>query len=208
MGPHPKKLIVKTFEPKLSPYAEKLKAKIAADAPMPVDKAMASALAAVTPPPGVAPPRSPFSAHVRARRNARSETLAWLKGAYPALMGPLLPLPLPLRFGDMVFPRAQEAGCTLQAVRDAIKFHCNGIAYLEAIAATGAMRCDLEGASVEPVTAKHQAFAAKRLAEIAAKLGVSRGLPTGATTGLEAKSKGMPRMSAYSTLKRLSSLRS
>ena len=106
--------------------------------------------------------------------DARSETLAWLKGAYPALMGPLLPLPLPLRFGDMVFPRAQEAGCTLQAVRDAIKFHCNGIAYLEAIAATGAMRCDLEGASVEPVTAKHQAFAKNRVAEIAAKRGAAK----------------------------------
>ena len=94
--------------------------------------------------------------------------MAWLKAAYPALMGP--PLPLPLRFGDMVFPGAQEAGCTLQAVRDAIKFHCNGIAYLEAMAAEGAMRCDLNGVPIEPVSAKHQAFAKRRLAEISAKL--------------------------------------
>ena len=80
-------------------------------------------------------------------------------------MGP--PLPLPLRFGDMVFPGAQKAGCTLQAVRDAIKFHCNEIAYLEAMAAEGAMRCDLNGVPIEPVSAKHQAFAKRRLARSA-----------------------------------------
>jgi hypothetical protein len=169
MGPHPKKLTVRTFAAKPSRYAEKVKAKIAADTPMPGDTVMPQAPApAKAPAPAAATtatitvmptmiPRSPLSAHVRARRKARSETLAWLRNAYPALMGS--PKPLPLRFGDMVFLRAQEAGCTLQAVRDAIKFHCNGIAYLEALAAEGAMRCDLEGAPIEPVSPKHQAFA-------------------------------------------------
>jgi sRNA-binding protein len=120
----------------------------------------------------VATPRSPLSREERAqRRRARSETLAWLKETYPALMVP--PLPLPIGFGDLAFVRAQDAGHSLFAV-SAIKFHCNGIANLEALAAEGAMRCDLDGIPLEPVAAKHQAFAKNRVAEIAAKRGAAK----------------------------------
>ena len=172
MGPHPKKPTVRTFTPKPSRHAEQVKAKAAAGTPMPVDKAMPQASAPATAPPGVKPPGVvDISPQERARRKMRSETLAWLKGAYPALMRPAgPPLPLPIGFGDMAFARALEAGHEPWAVRSALRFHCNGIAYLEALAAAGAMRCDLNGVPIEPVTPKHQAFAKVRLEEIAARL--------------------------------------
>ena len=182
MGPHPKKLIVRTFTPKPSRYAEKVKAKIAVDTP-PAPKAVSSphaeksapaaATTATAPATPVMTPRSPLSPEERARRRrARSETLARLKETYPALMVP--PLPLPIGFGDLMFVRAQEAGHSLFAVISAIKFHCNGIAYLEALAAEGVIRCDLDGIPLEPVAAKQQAFAKNRLAEIAAKRGAAK----------------------------------
>ena len=77
-------------------------------------------------------------------RKARFEALTWLREAYPALMGP--PLPLPLRFGELVCPRAFAAGHPVSALKAAIARHCRSVAYLEALAAPKSMRHDLEGA--------------------------------------------------------------
>ena len=174
MGPHPKKLIVKTFAPAPSRYAEKIKAKIAADpkqsspaaptpAPHPPKPARSTATVISSPtvqkPKAVPAPKpvSPaFGAKPRlqtpeaiAWRKARLEALTWLREAYPALMGP--PLPLPLRFGELVCPRAFAAGHAVSALKAALARHCRSVAYLEALAAPESMRHDLEGNPAEPV---------------------------------------------------------
>lgn len=184
MGPHPKKLIVKTFAPAPSRYAAKIKAKIAADPkqsspaapssaphpPKPTGKAAPSILSPAVPSAPPLPQASPAKApkpvtpEAIAWRKARSAALDWLRSAYPALMGP--PLPLPLRFGELVCARAFEAGHAVSALKAALARHCRGQAYLAAVSQPESMRHDLDGAPTGPVHASHRAYAAKRLDEI------------------------------------------
>ena len=157
MGPHPKKLIVKTFAPAPSRYAAKIKAKIAAEAPVassappaakpspaphppkPASKAapviLSPAVPSAPPLPQASPAKAPkpVTPEAIAWSKARLAALAWLREAYPALMGP--PLPLPLRFGELVCARAFEAGCPVSALKAALARHCRSVAYLAAIAA-------------------------------------------------------------------------
>ena len=115
--------------------------------------------------------KPPDQAEAIVWRKDRSEALAWLQGAYPALMGPPggVVKPLPLRFGELVCARAFAAGHAVSAFKAALARHCRSIPYLEAIAAPESMRHDLDGAATGPVNPSHRAYAAKSLAEIEAK---------------------------------------
>ena len=79
-------------------------------------------------------------------------------------MGPRLPLPL--RFGELVCPRAFAAGHAVSALKAALARHCRSAAYLAAARGAESMRHDLEGSPTGPVHASHRAYAVSCLTEI------------------------------------------
>jgi sRNA-binding protein len=103
------------------------------------------------------------------RKLARTEALAWLAAGYPVAFGPDVKL-LALGVGRLIWPRAKAAGVRCRALNDAIKWRTGSIHYLDALAAAGAMRCDLTGNVVEPVSVEHREIAFAREDEIARRI--------------------------------------
>lgn len=77
---------------------------------------------------------------------------------FPAVFRPEAK-PLALGIGREIWIRAKAAGIGRKAFDDALGRRTNSPAYLEALAAAGAMRCDLEGRPVESVAAEHRQLA-------------------------------------------------
>ena len=94
---------------------------------------------------------------------ARAKAVQWLAQTYPAIFGLDLK-PLPLGAGRLVWPHAKAAGIRRRALNSALQWRTTLVAYLEILARDGAMRCDLEGNAVGPVSAEHR----KRASEMAA----------------------------------------
>jgi sRNA-binding protein len=99
-----------------------------------------------------------------AARFAREAALAWLAVAYPLAFGTDL-RPLAIGVGRLVWPQAKAAGIKRPAPHDALKFRTSSFRYLEALAADAAVRCDLNGNAVEPVSAEHRNRALEMKAE-------------------------------------------
>jgi sRNA-binding protein len=72
--------------------------------------------------------------------------------------------------GHLIWPAAKEAGIKRNALNDALQFRTNSVRYLKALAADGAMRCDLKGNDVEPVSPENRSRAIAMRAELAMKL--------------------------------------
>ena len=169
MGPHPKKLIVRTFEPKPSRYAERAAAK--SDKPPQPESIPRGATLEAQPKirvPGPRVDRKPGLSAVeqRQRKRARLAALAWLKAAYPALFG-YPPRPLAIGIGKLITAAAREAGVKREDVGAALHYFTRGQSYLAALAADGAMRFGLDGEPVGPVEPEHRTEALKLLAVIA-----------------------------------------
>jgi hypothetical protein len=167
LGPHPRKLVVRTFDRAPSRYSEKIQAK---GAPEPAPKLGARRVEARTSSP--AADRASI-AKQHQRRKARLAALAWLKGAYPALFD-YPPKPLAIGMGKAIVAAAIGTGVKNHPVRAALSYWVRSHSYQIALAAPGAMRCDLSGAKVEAVDAQHAEEARKRLEDIAARKAAKR----------------------------------
>jgi hypothetical protein len=171
MGPHPgrKKLIVRSFEPKPSRYAEKAAAKLELKPHQPDVISRDAALKAEPkirePGPGVDRKPGLSVAEQRQRKRARLAALAWLKVAYPALFG-YPPRPLAIGIGKLITAAAREAGVKREDVGAALHYFTRGQSYLAALAADGAVRFGLDGEPVGPVEPEHRTEALKLLAVI------------------------------------------
>ena len=167
MGPHPRKLIVRSFELKPGRHAERALAK--AEAPVEA-KPPPPAKPAAPPkirPPGPGADRKPglTVAEQRQRERARLTALAWLKAAYPVLFR-YPPRPLAVGIGKLIAPAAREAGLKRYDVGAALHYFTRGQSYLQALAADGAMRFGLDGEPVGPVESEHRTEALKLLTVI------------------------------------------
>ena len=94
----------------------------------------------------------------KARRVAQAEALAWLAETYPAAFGSVV-RPLALGAGRLVWPEAKRRGIKRRALNAALKRHTGSLAYLDALAADGAMRFGLDGQPMGPLSAEHRAGA-------------------------------------------------
>jgi hypothetical protein len=167
MGPHPKKLVVRTFEQKPSRYAEKAAAKseLTPQQPEVISRGAESKAKPKIRVPGPGVDRKPGLSVAEERKRARLAALAWLKAAYPALFG-YPPRPLAVGIGKLITPAAREAGVKREDVGVALHYFTPGQSYLAALATDGAMRCGMDGEPVGPVEPEHRTEALKLLAII------------------------------------------
>jgi ProQ/FINO family len=111
----------------------------------------------------------------RARRIARNAAMAWLAATYPAAFGLNGNVkPVAIGAGKLIWPAAKAAGIKRRALNDALSRRAGSPAYLEALVEDGAMRIDLDGAVVKPVSIEHQVNALDRLAKIKHRLDGAR----------------------------------
>ena len=168
MGPHPKKLIVRTFEKKPTRYAEKAVAKVELKPELKPELAaelVAKPLKERVPGPGVDRKPGVPVAEQRQRKRARLAAMAWLKTTFPLLFG-YPPKPLAVGIGKLIWPVAKDAGLKRCDVGAALHYFTRGQSYLEALAADGAMRFGLAGELVGPVEPEHRTETLKLLAVI------------------------------------------
>lgn len=71
--------------------------------------------------------------------------------------------PLKIKIIEDLFADEKTTGLSRKKIRLAIRFWCTGPRYLEALLAKGAVRVDLGGNTVEPVSKEHQEDAGRRL---------------------------------------------
>ena len=146
MGPHPKRKII-SLPRVTAPPTE--------PPPLP-------------PPPSKPAPQPAAAANPGARTKrdlARSQAVRWLGQTYPAVFG-LEVKPLALGIGHQVWPRAKAAGVRRRALHDALKWSTSSFRYFDALAHDGAVRCDLEGNAVEPLSDEHRRRALEMKAEV------------------------------------------
>lgn len=140
MGPHPKRKIISL-------------ARVTAP-PIPPPRAP------VPPPAETAPLKPPKTS----RTLAREAALKWLSETYPLAFG-VEARPLALGIGHQVWPQAKTAGVQHRALHDALKWRTSSFRYLNALSRDGAMRFDLEGNAVAPVSGEHRRRALEMKAE-------------------------------------------
>ena len=100
----------------------------------------------------------------KADRKARAlEVSTWLKATYPALFAS--PKVLPLAVGTYAEIRRLHPDINRRALATTLHWHASRPSYLRALGLADALRHDLEGNPVEPVTAEQQDYARARLAE-------------------------------------------
>ena len=78
--------------------------------------------------------------------------------------------PVAIGVGKLIWPEAKAEGIKRRAFNDALSRRASSLAYLEALAADGAMRVGLDGDAVEAVSIEHQVFALDRIAKIERRL--------------------------------------
>jgi sRNA-binding protein len=120
----------------------------------PLRPSLVAKLKAPSRPPVQAPPGKPDPAVAK-------RAGAWLVTAFPDLFKDP-PVPLPIGFRLMAAKQRPE-GVSLNGLQRALHRWTNSKGYLQALAAEGSMRHDLNGNPVEPVTDKHRAVAAMQL---------------------------------------------
>ena len=76
------------------------------------------------------------------------------------------PRPLAVGIGKLITPAARAAGIKREDIGRALHFHTGSHAYLNALAADGAMRFGLDGEPVGPVEPVHRTETLKLLAVI------------------------------------------
>jgi sRNA-binding protein len=92
----------------------------------------------------------------------RRRVLAALRALWPHSIGACRPLALGIAHAIA----AELPDLPRERLRAVISYHCRSTRYLRACSAEGAMRVDLRGAEVEPVSAEHRAQAAARVVHI------------------------------------------
>jgi sRNA-binding protein len=101
--------------------------------------------------------------------------MGWLAATYPAAFGLDGDVkPVAIGVGKLIWPEAKAAGIKRRAFNDALSRRAASLAYLEALAADGAMRIGLDGDPVEAVSIEHQVFALDRIAKIERRLAGAR----------------------------------
>ena len=105
----------------------------------------------------------------RARRIARDAAMDWLASTYPLAFGADVK-PVAIGVGKLIWPDAKAAGIKRRGFNDALSRRASSRAYLEALAADGAMRFGLDGDAVEAVSIEHQVLALDRIAKIERRL--------------------------------------
>ncbi len=101
----------------------------------------------------------------RDRKAAEEAARQFLAETWPALFAD--PVPLPIGMAQIVHAAGKAAGCTggrRERHKVALSWWCGSPAYLAALAEDGAMRRDVDGAPVEPVSEEHRQYAIQRLA--------------------------------------------
>ena len=78
--------------------------------------------------------------------------------------------PVAIGVGKLIWPDAKAAGIKRRGFNDALSRRASSRAYLEALAADGAMRVGLDGDAVEAVSIEHQVLALDRIAKIERRL--------------------------------------
>ncbi len=160
LAPRPsrKKLIVRTFTTR-STSAAPLRS-----------STLAAPIAPVAPPvPCVADAAVADAYNTRdCRRKAElAAARAWLRTSFSVAFGfPVLPLAVGV--GKDIEARAAAAGLKRSAIKAALRYRTSSRAYIEAVAAEGATRFDLDGQAVETVSGEHQAHARASIAAMAA----------------------------------------
>lgn len=95
-----------------------------------------------------------------ARKAASRAARAWLLATWPQSVGAFLPLAVGVH-KDAI---AAAAGLhSPRAIRDAMRYHANSQRYREALSRPGAIRVNLDGEPVEPVSPEHRANASGAL---------------------------------------------
>jgi sRNA-binding protein len=93
---------------------------------------------------------------------AREKALDWLRSQFPGAFN-FHYQPLATDTRQRVVAAAQEAGRDIKAVDGAIRLHTSHTRYLFQLSQPEAIRIDLSGNPVEPVSEDHRLFAAKQL---------------------------------------------
>ena len=93
----------------------------------------------------------------------------WLASTYPLAFGADVK-PVAIGVGKLIWPDAKAAGIKRRGFNDALSRRASSRAYLEALAADGAMRVGLDGDAVEAVSIEHQVLALDRIAKIERRL--------------------------------------
>jgi hypothetical protein len=123
----------------------------------PAGQAPTQAVAASTPAPAPSPP----AAADRVPEPARVVAMRWIR-TLPAFTRPRRPLAIGIH-RQLVALR--PPGMSTRALREALSRWTNHPAYLRALTAPGAMRVDLDGTPVSPVTPEQQQRAIAQLAQ-------------------------------------------
>lgn len=99
-------------------------------------------------------------------QNTTEDGLTWLCRRWPGAFNTKNPRPLAIGIAEAIVAAAEADGVGAQQVLSALQFYVSRKRYLSAIAAEGAMRFDLDGIVIEPVSEGHAAHARGRLAAI------------------------------------------
>lgn len=99
-----------------------------------------------------------------------------LQAAYPGLFDPQRPKPLSMGV-HRELAAARPDNVSMKTMRLFLHRHTHSIAYLKAVAMSGAQRYGLDGVPVEPVTQEHQMNAKRALAGQRAPSHRARGRP-------------------------------
>ena len=109
----------------------------------------------------------------RTRRLVADQAIKWLTATFPNIFGSEVK-PLAIGVGKLIWPAAKAAGIPRRALNDALKRRTSSIAYLDALIREGAVRCDLDGAVADGVSADHRALAIEMKAEAEQMLATAR----------------------------------
>jgi sRNA-binding protein len=104
-----------------------------------------------------------------AKNQAVASTIALLAQRFPAAVSVFEQRRRPLAIGSLEVILTALPELDPKALKAALRAYCSNAAYLKSCAATGAMRVDLAGEPVGPVSEGDVASAASRLAAMVAK---------------------------------------
>jgi hypothetical protein len=142
-------------------------------APRPIPASVPPSVSAPGPTfkPPVAKPLNNRQRKALERHKAADEAMLWLRQKYPAAFNYDY-RPLALNTRDSIADIMAQSGITFRALGDAIRRHTEHTRYLFQLSQPEAVRIDLNGNPVEPVSDVHREHAAERLAT--AKLEITK----------------------------------
>lgn len=107
------------------------------------------------------------------RHKRADEAMSWLRQKYPSAFN-FEYRPLALDTRERLAGAAQEAGLSIRAITYALQRHTKRPRYLRALAHPEAVRIDLEGNPVEPVSEEHRQHASQRFMDTMAEVKKNR----------------------------------